>query len=71
MVLLFVQDREHSLVAGSEKYPSGQTLTQVLAFVSANELLHVLTQSLVESYAYWFKGHSDGITQKPESLFPK
>ena len=71
MVLLFVQDKEHSLVAGSEKYPSGQISTQVFAFVSANDPLHELTQSLVESYAYSLEGHPDGITQNSVSSFPK
>jgi len=47
MVLLFVHEREHSLVAGSEKYPSGQISTHVFALVSANEPLHELTQSLL------------------------
>lgn len=49
IVLLFVQEREHSLVAGSEKYPSGQISTQVFALMSANEPLHVLTQSLEDN----------------------
>lgn len=71
IVLLFVQEREHNLVAGSEKYPSGQTSTHVFAFVSANDPLQISIQSRLDNYAYKLVGQPDGITQNPDCLFPK